>query len=258
MFIQRYFNQLEQYLYQGKVLIIYGPRRVGKTTLIQEYLSRTNVRYKFDSGDLLKTQHILSSQDLEKIREYVQDYDLIVLDEAQNIPNIGVGLKIIADLIPSVQVIATGSSSFELAGQVGEPLTGRKTTITLFPLSQLELRSLYNPFELKQMLPEFLIFGSYPSVVATSDKKQKRREIQEIIDSYLLKDIFEFENIKHSKILVDLLRMLAFQIGSELSLSEIGQQFGINYKTVARYLDLLEKASYFITCVDIVGIYAKK
>lgn len=242
MYIQRFYHHLEKHIEPGKVLILYGPRQVGKTTLIQDYLKRTNLRCKFDSGDLLKTQHILSSQDLEKIQEYVRGYDLIVLDEAQNIPHIGIGLKIITDLIPSIQVIATGSSSFELAGQVGEPLTGRKTTLTLFPLSQLELQALFNPYELKQQLVEFLVFGSYPAVVAAPDKKRKEREIREIIDSYLLKDILEFEKVKSSKLLVDLLRLLAFQIGSEVSLSELGQKLGIDYKTVARYLDLLEKS----------------
>jgi hypothetical protein len=242
MYIQRFYHHLEKHIQPGKVLILYGPRQVGKTTLIQDYLKRTNLRCKFDSGDLLKTQHILSSQDLEKIQEYVRGYDLIVLDEAQNIPHIGIGLKIITDLIPSIQVIATGSSSFELAGQVGEPLTGRKTTLTLFPLSQLELQALFNPYELKQKLAEFLVFGSYPAVVSAPDKKQKEREIREIIDSYLLKDILEFEKVKSSKLLIDLLRLLAFQIGSEVSLSELGQKLGIDYKTVARYLDLLEKS----------------
>jgi hypothetical protein len=242
MYIQRFYHHLEKHIQPGKVLILYGPRQVGKTTLIQDYLKRTNLRCKFDSGDLLKTQHILSSQDLEKIQEYVRGYDLIVLDEAQNIPHIGIGLKIITDLIPSIQVIATGSSSFELAGQVGEPLTGRKTTLTLFPLSQLELQALFNPYELKQKLAEFLVFGSYPAVVSAPDKKQKEREIREIIDSYLLKDILEFEKVKSSKLLIDLLRLLAFQIGSEVSLSELGQKLGIDYKTVARYLGLLEKS----------------
>lgn len=158
MHIHRYYDHLDQYLSSDKALIIFGPRQAGKTTLIRNYLSNTNFRSKIESGDLLKTQHILSSQDLKTIQEYVHGYDLIVLDEAQNIPNIGIGVKIIVDLIPKVRVIATGSSSFELAGQVGEPLTGRKRTLTLFPVSQLELRSQYNPYDLKQKLPDFLIY----------------------------------------------------------------------------------------------------
>lgn len=242
MHIHRYYDHLDQYLSSDKALIIFGPRQAGKTTLIRNYLSNTNFRSKIESGDLLKTQHILSSQDLKTIQEYVHGYDLIVLDEAQNIPNIGIGVKIIVDLIPKVRVIATGSSSFELAGQVGEPLTGRKRTLTLFPVSQLELRSQYNPYDLKQKLPDFLIYGSYPAIVATNDTNAKAREIQEIIDSYLLKDVLEFEKVKSSKTLVDLLRLLAFQIGSEVSLNELGQKLQIDHKTVARYLDLLEKS----------------
>lgn len=242
MHIHRYYDHLDQYLSSDKALIIFGPRQAGKTTLIRNYLSNTNFRSKIESGDLLKTQHILSSQDLKTIQEYVHGYDLIVLDEAQNIPNIGIGVKIIVDLIPKVRVIATGSSSFELAGQVGEPLTGRKRTLTLFPVSQLELRSQYNPYDLKQKLPDFLIYGSYPAIVATNDTNAKAREIQEIIDSYLLKDVLEFEKVKSSKTLVDLLRLLAFQIGSDVSLNELGQKLQIDHKTVARYLDLLEKS----------------
>ena len=138
--IPRAYEPVEKYLKPNRVLLIYGPRRVGKTTLLQKTLSETNLKYKLDSGDNIVTQQILGSQDFSKILDYVEGYELIAIDEAQNIPNIGMGLKIIVDQVPRIKVIATGSSSFELAGQVGEPLTGRKQTLVLYPVSPIELR----------------------------------------------------------------------------------------------------------------------
>jgi hypothetical protein len=121
--LPRFYSDLEKYIAPGKALIIYGPRRAGKTTLIQHYLETTSWKYKLDSGDNIQTQHILGSQDFTQILQYAESYDLLVIDEAQNIPNIGMGLKILVDQIPTIRIIATGSSSFELAGQVGEPAT---------------------------------------------------------------------------------------------------------------------------------------
>ncbi|MBK7455249.1 MAG: DUF4143 domain-containing protein [Anaerolineales bacterium] len=158
------------------------------------------------------------------------------------IPNIGMAVKIIVDQRPDIRVILTGSSSFELAGQVGEPLTGRKQTLTLYSLSHSELLSSYNKFELKEKLEDFLVYGSYPEVIQASTYKQKVDAITEISNSYLLKDILAFDRVKSSKVLLDLLKLLAFQVGSEVSLSEVGTKIGADYKTVQRYLDLLEKA----------------
>ena len=151
------------------------------------------------------------------------------------------------DQIPGIKIIATGSSSFELAGQVGEPLTGRKTTLTLFPIAQLELGKLYNPHEMKEKLGEWLVFGAYPEVVTAGTKSEKARLLEELVHSYLLKDLLELEKVKSSKIILDLLRLLAFQIGNEVSLSELGKQLGIDYKTVARYLDLFEKSFVIVS-----------
>lgn len=241
MKIPRFQQDLAKYLKPGKVLVIYGSRQVGKTTLVQNFLSTYTGRYKFDSGDNIQTQIVLGSQDFDKIKEYAMDYPLIVIDEAQRILKIGQALKILVDQFPEIKIIATGSSSFELAGQVGEPLTGRKITQLLYPVAQLELRSLYNPYELKSRIEESLIFGGYPEIVATEPKNEKIRLLEELTQSYLLKDILELERVKSAKILIDLLRLLAFQIGSEVSLHELGKQLGIDYKTVGRYLDLFEK-----------------
>ena len=240
--IPRYYQNLDNYLEPSKVLVIYGPRQVGKTTLLKSYLSRTNFKYKLDSGDNIGTQQILSSQDFSKIKEYVSGYELLAVDEAQRISKVGLGLKIIVDQVPGIRVIATGSSSFELSGQVGEPLTGRKRTLTIFPVAQLELAKLYNSYELKEKLSEWLVYGGYPRVVTAKTKSEKVTIIEELVNSYLLKDVLELERVKAAKILLDLLRLLAFQIGNEVSLSELAAKVGIDYKTVGRYLNLMEKS----------------
>lgn len=246
LMFKRSYEPLTEYLQTGKVLLVYGPRRVGKTTLLQNFLKSTPFKYKLDSGDNVRAQQILGSQDFSQILAYVEGYELLAIDEAQNIPNIGMAAKIIVDQRPNIRVILTGSSSFELAGQVGEPLTGRKQTLTLYPLAQSELLSSFNKFELRENLENFLIYGSYPEVIQASTQKQKVDVITEISNSYLVKDILAFDRVKNSKILLDLLKLLAFQVGSEVSLSEIGAKIGADYKTIQRYLDLLEKAFVII------------
>ncbi len=240
--IRRLYEPLDAYIQSNKVLIIYGPRRVGKTTLLREFLAGTSLRYKLDSGDNVRTQQILGSLDFEQLIGYVEGYDLLAIDEAQEIPEIGKALKIIVDQVPGIRVIVTGSSSFELAGQVGEPLTGRKRTLTLFPLAQAELLSRFNRFELRQQLEQFLIFGSYPDVVQADNRNARIEIVSEIANSYLLKDILAFDRVRSSRQLVDLLKLLAFQLGGEVSHSELATQLGMDTKTVQRYLDLLEKA----------------
>jgi predicted AAA+ superfamily ATPase len=239
--IKRFYN-LEELVRQGKVLVIYGPRRVGKTTLLNNFLSSTKAKYKLDSGDNIRTQQVLSSQDFTRILEYVAGYDLLAIDEAQQIPNIGMGLKIIVDQVPAIKVIATGSSSFDLAGAVGEPLTGRKTTITLHPIAQLELLAQYNRHELRERLEDFLVFGSYPEVITAESRREKIAVLEEIVGSYLLKDVLALDRVKNSRVLLDLLKLVAFQIGSEVSLNELATHVKLDVKTVGRYLDIFEKA----------------
>jgi len=241
MILRAYDAQLAGWLKPGRVLVIYGPRRVGKTTLVQNFLSKTSLKYRLDSGEDLRLQHLLGSKDFDAIKEYAYGYELIAIDEAQAIPNIGAILKILVDQNPKLRVIATGSSSFDLAHQVGEPLTGRKHTLTLYPVSQFELSQSWTPFELKEKLETFLIYGSYPEMITAKSLKERQIYLQEIVSSYLLKDILAFDRVKASKKLFDLLKLLAFQIGSEVSLSELGTQLSMDVKTIARYLDLLEK-----------------
>lgn len=241
MKIPRVYN-LDKFIKPNKVLAIFGPRQVGKTTLLKDFLSKTNLKYRLDSGEDLRVQKIFKPQDFTKIIEYAKGYELIVIDEAQKIADIGAGLKIIVDQVPEIKIIVTGSSSFELAGQIGEPLTGRKITLTLFPVSQIELNNLYGGYELKNKLEEYLIYGAYPEAAAASSIDEKRMVLSEIANSYLLKDILQLDKVKNSKILLDLLRLLAFQIGGEVSLNELARQLGLDRKTVARYLDLFEKS----------------
>jgi predicted AAA+ superfamily ATPase len=239
--IKRYYN-LEKLVKPNKALIIYGPRRVGKTTLLNDFLSLTKLKYKLDSGDNIRIQEIFNSQNFSQIKEYATGYQLIAIDEAQQIPNIGIGLKILIDQVSGLSIIATGSSSFNLAQKIGEPLTGRKKTLILYPFSQAELLEKYNKYELKEKLEEFLIFGSYPEIITAESHKEKISLLNELVNSYLLKDVFSLDKIKGSKQLFDLLKLIAFQVGSEVSLSELATQVRLDVKTVGRYLDILEKA----------------
>ncbi len=239
---KRYYQDLGSYLKPNRALVIFGPRRVGKTTLLEEFLKTTKLKYKLDTGDNLKIQNLLGSQDLDQIVEYARGYDVIAIDEAQQIPNIGMGLKILVDHVPGLSVIATGSSSFGLLQQIGEPLTGRKTTLTLYPLSQMELLKRYNKYELREQLENSLIFGGYPAVVSAETREEKIKLLNEIVDSYLLKDIFVLDKVKKSETLLNLVKLLAFQVGQLVSHFELAIQLQIDPKTVARYLDLLEKS----------------
>jgi predicted AAA+ superfamily ATPase len=240
--IKRAYEPLKSHLAPNSVLVIYGPRRAGKTTLLQSYLSSTEWKYRSVVGDDVPTQQLLSSRNVAQIQEYLEGYELFAIDEAQYVPEIGHALKIIVDQVPDIRVIATGSSSFELAGQIGEPLTGRKKTLTLYPISQGELLSLYNKYDLKQDLEDRLIFGSYPQVVMANKRQERITVITEIANSYLLKDILDFDRVRGSLPIWNLLKLLAFQVGSEVSQNELSRSLGIDVKTVGRYLDLLEKA----------------
>lgn len=244
--IPRIYTDLGEYIKPNKVLVLYGPRRVGKTYLLTNFLKQSKLKYKIDNGDDVSVQEVFNSQSIEKIKQYAQGYDLIAIDEAQNIENIGTGLKILVDTIPGIIVVATGSASFELANKVGEPLTGRQNTLHLYPIAQLELLQQYNAYELAQKKEEYLIYGSYPEVLNSTSSDQKALYLRELVNSYLLKDILTLEQVKGSKVLLDLLRLIAFQVGSEVSLNELSLNLGIDVKTVGRYLDLLEKAFVLI------------
>ena len=240
------FVRLDSHLTPGKALIVYGPRRVGKTTLLRSYLDSCGLRYRLETGDDIRLRHLLGSGDLKQIVSMAEGFDLVAIDEAQQVPDIGLGLKILVDHVPNLRVIATGSSSFDLAGAVGEPLTGRKKTIILFPVSQMELKQRFNSFDLRRRLDEYLIFGSYPEVVLREAKKEKIELLEELAGSYLLKDVLALERIRSSRTLLNLLKLIAFQIGNQVSLNELATQVKLDVKTVGRYLDILEKAFVII------------
>jgi len=235
-------SNLQKLVAPNKVVLVYGPRRTGKTTLLEHFIQSLNEPHQMVSGEDFFIQQALSSQSIDKLKNFVGQRKWLIIDEAQKIPDIGLNLKLIVDHIPDIRVIATGSSSFDLAAQVGEPLTGRKWTLRLFPLAQMELGQKENAAETAARLENRLIYGSYPEVVLCEDDQLRQRYLKEIISSYLYKDILELEGLRHSDKLVRLLQLLAFQIGKEVSFTELGTQLGLSKNTVDRYLDLLEKA----------------
>ena len=238
---QTQLENLKKIVQPGRVAILYGPRRVGKTTLLKQYLSSSSSRALFVNGDDIVARQYLESQSIEKLREFVGNQSLLIVDEAQYIHQIGLNLKLIVDHFPSIHVIATGSSSFELAKDVGEPLTGRKYVLKLLPLSQMEISQIEATHETKARLESRLLYGSYPEVVLFSANRDREDYLRELISSYLFKDILHLEGIRHADKLRNLLQLLAFQIGKDVSHSELGRQLGMSKNTIDRYLDLLEK-----------------
>ncbi|MGE4169362.1 MAG: ATP-binding protein [Candidatus Margulisiibacteriota bacterium] len=232
-------NDLEK---NQKVVVVYGPRQVGKTTLIKAILKRFPKQFLSINADETKYHGVLSSCDLVQLNGLIDGYDGIFIDEAQRVPNIGLTLKLLHDELPDFRVIATGSSSFDLANRVQEPLTGRSWTYTLHPLSVLELRKQFTPFELRNQLTHLLVYGSYPDVLNQTAWVAKERTLRNLAEAYLYKDILEMLSLKKSNQLELLLRLLAHQIGSEVSLSELGRQLGLSKETVGHYIDLLEKS----------------
>lgn len=239
---QKQLDNLKKLIVPGKVILIYGARRCGKTTLIEQYVKTITDKYLLVSGEDIVMQKYLTSQSIEKLKGFVGNNKLIVIDEAQRIANIGINLKLIVDHLPDVNVIATGSSSFDLARNVGEPLTGRKYTLKMFPLSQMEIGSTENMAETEANLESRLIYGSYPEIVTINSNEQRTKYLKEIISSYLFKDILELDGIRHSDKIARLLQLLTFQIGKEVSFTELGTQLGMSKNTIDRYLDLLEKS----------------
>ncbi len=226
-------------LVSGKVNIIYGARRVGKTFLIRKIVEKLGEPYLWLNGDLPEIQHFLEERNLRKFQSTFAGVNLLVIDEAQDVPLIGKALKIIVDEIPNLKIIASGSSAFDLSNRLGEPLVGRAYWHELFPISQKELAENY--LESIRNLEERLIYGTYPDVCLLPNIIDKELYLRELVTSYLLKDIINFEGIKNSSKVYDLLKLIAFQLGKEVSLSELGTQLGMSKNTVEKYLDLLEK-----------------
>lgn len=227
-----------------RALIIYGPRRVGKTTLLKSYLNDPAAKKHYPSifsstGDDFILRELFRSEKLKDILDFARPYNLIAIDEAQYIPSIGLATKMIIDAFPEKNMILTGSSSLRISEKVSAPLTGRHFTLNLLPLSQGEME--VGSFELKNALSDFLIYGSYPEVLLESNKTEKAKILTELISSYLFKDMLALDTIKSPSTLLDIVKCLAFQVGNEVSLNEIAKTVQRDVKTVGRYIDALEK-----------------
>ncbi len=243
-------KKIEDNLYKGKVIVLYGARRTGKTTLSEQILDNQQKRLggkkvRYINCELMSAKESLETTNEQLLKTYLGDNDLIVLDEAQNIEKIGHVLKILVDTYPEMQIIATGSSSFDLANQIGEPLVGRKKEYILYPFSVNELKEQEDFHVLSSKLEYLLRFGSYPSIYNLNET-EAQQELEEIVSSYLYKDILAFDGLKHSKILLNLLKLLALQLGNEVSFHEIAQRLEVSSATIRKYIDLLEKCFIII------------
>ena len=234
-------SQIQNSLQTGKVTVLYGPRQVGKTTLVKGLMDALPFRSKFVNADELIYREVLASQSSQQLGELLGDAELLVIDEAQRVPEIGLNLKILVDTFPHAKIIATGSASFELASKISEPLTGRKLTFNLYPVSFGETQDTFGKVESRSQLERWLVWGGYPAIVATDDPTLRERLLGELVGSYLYRDILEIEGLRRADKIVDLLRLLAFQIGQEVSTTELATSLALNRSTIERYLDLLEK-----------------
>ncbi|MEX2350759.1 MAG: AAA family ATPase [Flavobacteriaceae bacterium] len=229
-------------LLPNKVLILLGARRLGKTQLIKTYLETLPSKsYLQLNGEDIDDVALLKERSVANYKRLLANIEILAIDEAQHIPEIGKILKLIVDSIEGIKVIATGSSVFDLSNNLGEPLVGRKNTLYLFPLAQIEFSAVENYKQTRENLEQRLLFGSYPELEQYNNWNDKQDYLYEIINSYLLKDILIFDGIKNSEKIYDLLRLIAFQVGKEVSLQELGNQLQMSKNTVERYLDLLSK-----------------
>lgn len=225
----------------NKVIVLLGPRRIGKTVLLDNLLNKIKEPYIFLNGEDITTHELLSRRTVQNYKNLLAGKLLLVIDEAQNINDIGLILKLMIDNIKGLKIIVTGSSSFDITNKTGEPLTGRKKTFYLFPLSEKEYRNIETPAQYMDNLNERLVFGNYPEMLYLQSKEDKVDYLNEILSSYLLKDILVLDNIRNSNKIFNLLRLIAFQVGSEVSYQELGNQLGMSKNTVEKYLDLLSK-----------------
>jgi uncharacterized protein len=235
----RLIGSFEKY---NKIILVFGARQTGKTTLCNRILDGMTGKILRFNGDEIKYTELFSSRDFAKMNLLLDGYDVLFIDEAQRIPDIGINLKIIYDNLPNLKMLITGSSSFELSNQVKEPLTGRTLTYQLMPLSLQEMRQNMPIFEIQQRLEEFMLYGLYPEITHYANAREKERYLVELSSSYLYKDILELSSIRNSSKISSLLKLLAFQIGQEVSLNEIAQNLSLSQETVNKYIDLLEQS----------------
>lgn len=228
-------------LLPGKAVLIFGARRVGKTVLMHEIVNNYMGKAIMLNGEDYDTLALLENRSVANYRHLFSGIDILAIDEAQNIPQIGNILKLIVDEVAGIRVLASGSSSFDLLNKTGEPLVGRAVQYLLTPFSQREIAQQETVLETKRNLEARLIYGTYPEVVMMTDFNRKAEYLRDIVGAYLLKDILAIDGLKNSRKMLDLLRLVAFQTGSIVSLDELGKQLGMSKNTVEKYLDLLEK-----------------
>jgi len=224
----------------GKIQIILGSRQCGKTTILKNIAKELNLKTLFWNGDEPDIRQILPTATSTQLKEMIGNNELLIIDEAQRIDNIGLVLKLVQDNIGNLKVLVSGSSSFELANKINEPLTGRKIEYNLFPISCTEMINNSSVLEEKRLLEQRLIYGSYPEVITNS--ANSKEILMQLANSYLYKDILTWERIQKPERLERLLQALAFQLGSEVSYNELGQICGLDKETVEKYIQLLEKS----------------
>jgi hypothetical protein len=230
---------LENTLFKGKIIVLYGARQVGKTTLVKAIQSKYAADALYLNCDEPDIRNALSEKTSTELRFILGSKTLILIDEAQRVKNIGLTLKLLVDNFPHIQVVATGSSSFDLSNEITEPLTGRKIEFLLYPLSVREILTQTTTLEIQRSMEHRMRYGMYPSVISSDDPAAV---IFEITKSYLYKDVLEFQTVKNPDLLRKLLQALALQVGSEVSYNELASLLGIDKLTVARYISLLEQA----------------
>ena len=233
--------KIEERLAPGKAVLIYGAHRVGKTILLKEIFNKIEGKKMLLIGEDMDVQNMLQNRSVHHYRQLFEGMNLLAIDEAQSIPEIGSVIKLIIDEIPHIQVIATGSSSFDLLNKIGEPLVGRASQFLLTPFSIREIAQKQNGMELRQNLENRIVYGSYPEVVGMTSNTMKEEYLRDIVNAYLLKDILAIDGLRNTAKMNRLLQLVAFQIGSEVSYEELGKQLGMHRETVEKYLDLLSK-----------------
>jgi len=242
MIKRRIEQEIKHRLQPGKVVLLFGARRVGKTFLMREIINGwTEGPTMLLNGEDSDTLALLSEQSSANYHRLFDNVSLLGIDEAQNIPDIGKKLKLIVDEMPEIRVMASGSSSFDLLNKTGEPLVGRSSQLTLSPIAQAELQDLENALQVRQNLETRLLYGYYPEVVLMSNNQERVEYLRNLVSAYLLKDVLSIDGIRNSSKMQDLLRLLAYQLGSEVSYDELGRQLGMSKNTIEKYLDLLTK-----------------
>lgn len=242
MYIPRYIkDSISVNAKSNKVLVVLGARRVGKTELLKTLASTFQGKHLLLNGEDLDTHELVNSRRVSSYNQWVKEVDLLMIDEAQAIPEVGKSLKLLIDTYKELTIIITGSSAFDLSNMLGEPLVGRQKIFHLFPISQLELSEIEGFIDTKSLLPQRLVYGGYPDVVLFKTNQERKDYLKGLVSSYLLKDILIYEQVKNADKMLKLLSLLAFQVGSEVSYNELSNALQIDRNTVERYLDLFSK-----------------